>query len=154
MGSLLDTIKAVAKTVRSERRPNERNERNEKTPSPKPREPFSAVWTPEDWRVYYLERAAIREYDGGLTRAEADRRAWRETANRWWHEHGFRAPPGICCGCAKPVSLAEAIPLPHEQRAHDADCVAAFGRRWLREAAEALARFGIPAPAGYGPDEK
>jgi hypothetical protein len=109
-------------------------------------------WTPEDWRVYYLERAAIREYDGGLTRAEADRRAWRETANRWWHEHGFRAPTGICCGCAKPVSLAEAIPLPHEQRAHNADCVAAFGRRWLKEAAEALAQFGIPAPQGYSPE--
>jgi len=46
-----------------------------------------------------------------------------------------------------------AIPLPHEQRVHNADCMAAFGRRWLKEAAEALARFGIPAPLGYGPDD-
>jgi hypothetical protein len=112
------------------------------------------VWTPEDWRVYYLERAAIREFDGLLPRQEADRRAWRETANRWWHEHGSRSAPGICCGCGKPVSLADAIPLPHEQRVCDANCMAAFGRRWLREAAEALARFGIPAPSGYGPADK
>jgi hypothetical protein len=40
-----------------------------------------------------------------------------------------------------------------EQRVHDADCMAAFGRRWLNEAAEALARFGIPTPPGYAPDE-
>jgi Toprim domain len=49
------------------------------------------------------------------------------------------------------ASITEAIPLPHEQQAHDADCVAAFGRRWLREAAEVLARFGIPAPPVYEP---
>ena len=111
-------------------------------------------WTAEDWRVYYLERAAIREYDGQLPRLEADGRAWRETANRWWHEHGPRSAPGMCCGFGKPVSLGDAIPLPHEQRVHDADCMAAFGRRWLKEAAVALAGFGIPAPTGYRPDDK
>jgi hypothetical protein len=112
----------------------------------------SDAWTPEDWRTYYLERAAIREYDGLLPRAEADRRAWRETANRWWHTNGSRSAPGICCGCGKPVRLADAIPLPHEQRVCDADCMAAFGRKWLREAAEALAKFGIPTPPNYGPN--
>ena len=71
-------------------------------------------WTAEDWRIYYLERAAIREYDGHLSRQEADRRAWRETANRWWHEHGSRSAPGLCAGCGRPVALADAIPLPHE----------------------------------------
>jgi hypothetical protein len=119
--------------------------------SPAP-SPASTAWTAEEWRAYYLERAAIREFDGLLPRAEADRRAWRETANRWWHEHGSRSAPSLCCGCGKPVSLADAIPLPHEQHVHDADCMAAFGRRWLREAAEALAKFGIPAPPAYGPD--
>src|SRR5262249_14858934 len=134
MGALVDRIKAVASTARSDRRPYEINEINEKTLSRKAEEPRSAAWSPEDWRVYYLERAAIREYDGLLPRAEADRRAWRETANRWWHQHGSRSPPGICCGCGKPVSLADAIPLPHEQRVHNADCMTAFGRRWLKEA--------------------
>jgi hypothetical protein len=119
--------------------------------SPAP-SPASTTWTAEDWRTYYLERAAIRELDGHLSRAEADRRAWRETANRYWHQHGSRSAPSVCCGCGKPVSLAGAIPLPHDQRVHDADCMAAFGRRWLKEAAEALAKFGIPAPPAYGPD--
>lgn len=30
---------------------------------------------PEDWLEAYIERAAIMEYDGGLTRPEAERRA-------------------------------------------------------------------------------
>jgi hypothetical protein len=114
-------------------------------------EPRPVSWSADDWRLYYLERAAIREYDGHLSREEADRRAWRETANRWWHEHGSRSAQGVCCGCGKPVSIKDAIPLPHDQRVHDADCMAAFGRKWLKEAAEALARFGIPAPHGYEP---
>ena len=84
---------------------------------------------------------APRHAPAGLN-AEADRRAWRETANRWWDEHGPRSAPDICCGCGKPVSIADAIPLPHEQRVHDADCMTVFGRKWLKEAAEALARFG------------
>ncbi len=32
-------------------------------------------WTEEDWRDFYEERAAIREYDGGWPRAVADRLA-------------------------------------------------------------------------------
>lgn len=37
-----------------------------------PAEP--AAW-PEDWQELYAERAAIREFDGGFDRAEAERRA-------------------------------------------------------------------------------
>jgi hypothetical protein len=36
-----------------------------------------AAW-PEDAREHFEERAAIMEYDGGLTRAEAERRAEAE----------------------------------------------------------------------------
>ena len=37
---------------------------------------------PMDWRIEYEERAAILEYDGGLSRAEADRQALREIQER------------------------------------------------------------------------
>jgi hypothetical protein len=33
---------------------------------------------PMDWRIEYEERAAILEYDGGLTREEAEAQALRE----------------------------------------------------------------------------
>jgi len=37
---------------------------------------------PMEWRVEYEERAAILEYDGGLSRDEADRRAFVEILER------------------------------------------------------------------------
>ncbi|MFC1792730.1 hypothetical protein ACFL3Q_04005 [Planctomycetota bacterium] len=33
---------------------------------------------PVDWRIDFEERAAILEYDGGLSREDADRQALRE----------------------------------------------------------------------------
>ena len=37
---------------------------------------------PMDWRIEFEERAAILEYDGGLSRNEADSRALREIVER------------------------------------------------------------------------
>ena len=37
---------------------------------------------PMEWRYEYEERAAILEYDGGLSRIEADRQALREIFER------------------------------------------------------------------------
>ena len=42
----------------------------------------SAYDLPMEWRVEYEERAAILEYDGGLSRDEADRRAFVEIKQR------------------------------------------------------------------------
>jgi hypothetical protein len=51
------------------------------------------------------------------------------------------------------VANADSIPLPHNQRVHDSNCMVLFGRRWLAEAALALSDMGIPTPRGYLPDE-
>jgi hypothetical protein len=37
-----------------------------------------AVWKEEDWQALFDERAGIMEYDGGLSRAEAEERARQE----------------------------------------------------------------------------
>ena len=37
---------------------------------------------PMDWRIEFEERAAILEYDGGLGREDADRRALEEVLQR------------------------------------------------------------------------
>jgi hypothetical protein len=37
---------------------------------------------PMDWRIEYEERAAILQFDGGLSRNEADRRAFKEILER------------------------------------------------------------------------
>jgi hypothetical protein len=35
-------------------------------------------WDAADWHAYFQERAAIREYDGGLSRIEAERLAFED----------------------------------------------------------------------------
>jgi hypothetical protein len=37
---------------------------------------------PMEWRIEYEERAAILQYDGGLNRDEADKRAFSEILER------------------------------------------------------------------------
>ena len=143
MTSLLDTLKRIARREQKSRE-NEINEIDELTRSP---------WSASDWRDYYLERAGIRQFDGCYPREIADRLAWRETANRWWHEHGSRVAAPSCAGCGVIIASADSIPLPHGQRFHDADCMVLFGRRWLAEAAAALEGMGIPTPREYLPDE-
>jgi hypothetical protein len=39
-----------------------------------------------DWQALFDERAAIREYDGCHTRANAQQLAWCELENRWHME--------------------------------------------------------------------
>ena len=49
----------------------------------KPTPAVSPGWTFEDWRYHFEERAAIREYDGGLSRPEAEAGAFADCVARW-----------------------------------------------------------------------
>ena len=40
-------------------------------------------WSAEDWRVFYDERAGIREFDGGLPRPVAEARAFEDCVIEW-----------------------------------------------------------------------
>jgi len=42
----------------------------------------TSPWSPADWQAFYDERAAVLEFDGGLSRAEAEARALAETWER------------------------------------------------------------------------
>lgn len=48
------------------------------------------------WRDLYEERVAIREYDGRISRAEAEQFAWREIENRWHLQYGERVRRHLC----------------------------------------------------------
>ncbi len=39
-------------------------------------------WDAADWHAYFQERAAIREYDGGLARIEAERLAFEDIVTK------------------------------------------------------------------------
>jgi len=102
-------------------------------------------------RDLYEERAAIRQFDGGYTKDQAERLAWAEVAALWYRLHGERVPAALCAGCGEPISGHAVHLLPHGERAH-ADgnhaCIIAYGRRWRSAAALALSAIGISTPAG------
>ena len=41
--------------------------------------PTGGCWSEENWQAYFDERAGIREFDGGLSRGEAEERALEDT---------------------------------------------------------------------------
>ena len=64
--------------------------------------PFAAA---AQWREYFEERAAIREHDGGLSRADAESGALLDCAARWRALNPLAASDdGVCvrCGQAQP----------------------------------------------------
>jgi len=57
-----------------------------------PKEPLAATTDAEYWRLFFGERAAHREYDGGYSGAEAERLAFGEMLLEW---HRRQAPAQI-----------------------------------------------------------
>jgi len=58
------------------------------------------------WRDQYKERAAVRQYNSGYPRAEAELLAWREVETRWQMAHGEQVPRHLCAGCRRPIGDA------------------------------------------------
>ena len=110
-------------------------------------------WDAMDWRDWITERAAILEFDGGLSRAEADRRAFEYTLIEWLNRHPHQGNLGICAGCGDAMydqasdwrTLADSASV-HYGGLWGLRCMEryALGRR--KEAADALRQMGIGAP--------
>jgi hypothetical protein len=104
---------------------------------------------PKDWRYLYEERAAIHEYHGHYTRAEAEFLAWGELQNRWHFEHGARITGDLCAGCRQPIGSADVLDLIDGNRVHlrgDRDCLIRHGERWRVAATRALLALGLRPP--------
>lgn len=59
------------------------------------------------WREYFEERAAVRQYDGGLSRAEAEAGALDDLAQQWRSENPLPASPPMLR--VKPENLVETV---------------------------------------------
>jgi len=115
--------------------------------SPAKQEPADAG---VDWRGWYEERAAIREFGGRYTSAEAERLAWGELENKWHLRHGERVPHDLCAGCRKPIGNTEALDLIDGNRVHrdhTNECLIQHANRWRAAAGRALAELGLQPPA-------
>jgi hypothetical protein len=104
---------------------------------------------PADWRDLYEERAAIRQYDGRYSRAEAEVLTWGEMQNRWHAEHGEPVSRDFCAGCRRPIGAASALDLIDGNRVHldsNTDCLIRHGERWRAAATRALMGLGLRPP--------
>lgn len=56
-------------------------------------------WSAEDWQVYFDERAGIAEFDGGLTRADAETQAFQCCVVEWLNRNPVCSSPDRCLEC-------------------------------------------------------
>ena len=109
------------------------------------------TWSAEDWLAFFDERAEIAEFDSGLSRAEAEGRAFEWCLAEWLIRNSADSSPDDCFGCGRGD-------YPHNRLVPVG--IGATGRVWLHsrcssawyagrkaEAIAALAAMGITAPA-------
>jgi hypothetical protein len=142
----------VSQSVKSVTAPPERPAASAKEVEAQPEIDEESGVDPASWRDLFEERAAIRQFDGGCSRADAERLAWGELQTRWLMTHGERVPRHLCAGCRRPVGDADALDLIDGNRVHDAaghDCLIRWGERWRGAATRALVAMGLPLPAHW-----
>ena len=67
--------------------------------------PTNDGWSPEDWQVFFDELAGIAEFDGGLSRAEAEARAFACCLAEWINRNPTPSSPDwrpACGGRERP----------------------------------------------------
>lgn len=107
-------------------------------------------WNADDWRAFFNERAAIAEHDGGLSRPEAEARAYECSVAHWCNLIPPPATTGDDCPvCGNPLGET-AIPVLRPGGGHlwlHSACVQPFNIHRRDEARRALAEAGIAAPS-------
>jgi hypothetical protein len=115
--------------------------------------PANDGWSPEDWEVFFDERAGIAEFDGGLTRTEAEERAFACCVTEWLNRNPTPSAPSRCLGCGGGERPRDPL-LPFGTDTH--------GHAWLHracwpvwyrarelEAIRALSVMGITSPEKF-----
>jgi hypothetical protein len=65
-------------------------------------------WSGDDWRGFFEERAAISEFDHGLSRADAEKNAFNHCIHEWLRQNPISSAPGICHQCLQQKGLIQA----------------------------------------------
>jgi hypothetical protein len=107
------------------------------------------IWSAEDWRSFYDERAAFAEHEGGLPRAKAESRAFACCVVEWLNQNPARSSSVICCWCGGMEHAGNEL-LPFGSQAAGVawlhqGCWRPWRDRREREAVAALARLGVEA---------
>jgi hypothetical protein len=69
-------------------------------------------WSADDWQAFFDERAGTTEFDGGLSRAEADAQALACCIVEWLNRNPTPSVAGRCAWCGYAESR-DAVALPY-----------------------------------------
>jgi len=110
------------------------------------------IWTAEDWRTLFDERAAIAEFDGELSRPDAEAEAFACCVIEWLRRNTACSNAGYCLSCGHGTRPENPVlPFGTEPDSHawlHAECWAAWHTRRKAQAAAALELMGLRAPPG------
>jgi len=113
-------------------------------------------WAPDDWLAFFDERAGIAEFDGGMSRPEAEAQAFACCVVEWLSRHPARSSAGRCLGCGQAERADDPL-LPFGtdsggQAWLHSHCWQAWRLRREAESVAALAVMGIMSPAKFPKD--
>ena len=104
-------------------------------------------WSAEDWQAYFDERAGIAEFDGGLSREDAEALAFNTCITEWLNRNPASSPAGYCAGCGELETESTAVlPFGTEPGTHawlHSECWQAWYAKRRNQAVAALRRMGI-----------
>ena len=95
--------------------------------------------TPQDWRQFFEERAAILEYDHELPKPEAERQAFEWCVVEWLNQHPSPSEPDRCAWCGKPEDVGTIVPFGVEATWLHHACWEPWHQERRKEAASAMA---------------
>jgi hypothetical protein len=115
-----------------------------------------AEWDADDWRAFLEERAAVAEYDGGLSRVDAERQAHECCVMEWlWRNPPLASGPERCAHCGKPLGEPgrDSLPFLTGDGGHTwlhSGCHGDWAAQRRAEAVAALAIHGLRPRTGSG----
>ena len=113
--------------------------------------PAEDGWSAEDWQVFFEERAAIVEFDGGQPRPEAEAQAFACSVVEWLNRNPAHPAAGRCLECGDREHAHDPLlPYDVEPTGHvwlHSRCWPAWYEARQAKAVSVLAAMGISAPA-------
>jgi hypothetical protein len=104
-------------------------------------------WSAENWRLYFEERAAVAEFNGGLSRNEVEAQAFECCIVEWLNRNPTPSGAGRCTWCGQTeTNGAVVVPYGTEPGTHawlHTECWPAWQEFRRSQALESLTRIGI-----------
>ena len=106
-------------------------------------------WSTKDWQVFFDERAGIAQFDSGLSRAAAERRAFGCCVAEWLNRNPTPSAPERCAACGGGERLCDPLlPFGTDTSGHawlHRACWATWHQAREAEAIAVLASMGLEA---------